>query len=579
MSIEIIRTQLKRFLKSDVPEVLAIRGAWGVGKTFAWNKFLKEAKDSNEISLGGYSYVSLFGINSLDELKLSVFMEIISKQHIGTPQNKDIVASTDKVISALSRKSIEILKGLPFSKNLWPTIQSLSFYTISKNIICIDDFERKGKLLDAQDIMGLVSYLKEQKRCKIVIILNDESLENASLIDYKKYREKVIDIELVFKPSASESAEIALLDDELSKKLKSSIISLKLNNIRIIKKIQRLGVKLYYLLTGYEDEVINQVMHSLALLTCCFYSDATYYPNYDFVKNHNIGLLDFGDDEKKESDQVKKWKFMLREYGYYNTDELDLEVANAVEHGYINETTFLEQAKIKNDEFISSKSVESFSSIWRSSFHNTFEDNEDELVDKLYKNFTQNAKYISVVNLDGTVQLFRQLGRDQLADEIIDLYISEKTGEKKIFALNKHPFRGDIKDNKLKDKFAAVYETQKEIRTLIDVLEKLSDRDGWGQDDEHILSHTTPEEYYALFKSENGLQLSSYIDTCLKFGQFGNATEQQMQIAKNATIALKRIGRESTLNALRIATYGIKPEENEEAAHNQEDAPDQEAVR
>ena len=227
-----------------MPEVLAIRGAWGVGKTFAWNKFLREAKESNEIALEGYSYVSLFGINTLDELKLAIFMEVVSRQHIGTAQQKDIVASTDKVISSLSRKAIEILKGLPISKNLWPTIQSLSFYSISKTIICIDDFERKGKSLDAQDIMGLASYLKEQKYCKVVIILNDESLENTSLIDYKKYREKVIDIELVFKPSATESAEIALPDDELSKKLKTSIISLKINNIRIIKKIERLATKL-----------------------------------------------------------------------------------------------------------------------------------------------------------------------------------------------------------------------------------------------------------------------------------------------------------------------------------------------
>lgn len=579
MSIEIIRTQIKRFLKSEIPEVLAIRGAWGVGKTFAWNKFLKEAKDSNEIALESYSYVSLFGLNSLDELKLAIFIEVVSKQHIGTTQKNDIVASTDKVISSLSRKAIEILRGLPISKNLWPTIQSLSFYTISKTIICIDDFERKGKLLDAQDIMGLVSYLKEQKRCKVIIILNDESLENTSLIDYRKYREKVIDIELVFKPSATESAEIALLDDELSTKLKTSIINLKINNIRIINKIERLATILYSILKGYEEEVIDQAMQSLVLFTCCFYSDTTNYPSFDFVKNYNFGLFGFGDDEKKESVQDKKWKLILREFGYFNTDEFDLEVASVVEHGYVNESKFIEEAMKKNNEFISSKSVESFSSIWRRSFHNTFDSNEDELVSELYNTFKQNARFISVTNLDGTVRLFRELGKDQLADDIIDLYVQEKRDEKAVFALSNHPFRGDIKDNKLKDKFVEIHESQKEERTLKDVLAKLSDKDGWGADDERILTNTSPEEYYALFKTEKGLHLSSYIDTCLKFGQFGNATEQQKKIADNATIALKKIGRESTLNALRIATYGIKLEEIEEAAHNQEDAPDLKAVR
>lgn len=575
MSIEIIKSQIKRFLKSDLPEVMAIRGAWGVGKTYAWNKFLKEAKDSKEIALGNYSYVSLFGLNSLDELKLSIFMEVVSKQHIGTSQNMDIVASTDKVISSLSRKSIELLKGLPFSKNLWPTIQSLSFYTINKSIICIDDFERKGRSLEAQDIMGLLSYLKEQKQCKIIIILNDESLENTSLIDYRKYREKVIDIEIVFRPSAIESSEIALSDDNLSNKLKTFIVRLQINNIRLIKKIERLATKLYSILAGYEEELIDQAMQSLVLFTCSFYGDASNYPSYDFLKNYNFELFDFADDDKKETIQVKNWKLILREYEYYNTDEFDLEVANAVEQGFVNETTFLKEAGKKNIEFISSKSVESFSSIWRRLFHNTFEANEVMLVEELYNTFKQNAKYISVVNLDGTIRLFRELGKDELADDIINLYIQEKNGDKKMFEFKNYPFRGDIKDSKLKEQFDAINESRKEKRTLKDVLAKISDKDGWGSDDEYILSHASPEEYYALFKTEIGSHLSSYIDTCLKFGQFGNATEQQKKIADNATIALKRIGRESTLNALRIATYGIKLEMNEEKAHNQEDAPDQ----
>ncbi|MDI6790922.1 MAG: hypothetical protein QME44_09570 [Thermodesulfobacteriota bacterium] len=146
--------------------------------------------------------------------------------HIGITQDIASIKSADKILSSLSRKAIELFRGLPYSKNFWPTIQSLSFYSIRNSIICLDDFERKGKLLDAQDIMGLIAFLKEQKKCKVILILNDESLENAALIDYKKYREKVIDIELVFNPSASECAEIALSNDAPSLKLKQFIENL-----------------------------------------------------------------------------------------------------------------------------------------------------------------------------------------------------------------------------------------------------------------------------------------------------------------------------------------------------------------
>ena len=71
MSIDIIENQIGRFLASEAPEVMSIKGAWGVGKTYAWTKYLNSAKNQHKIALSKYSYVSLFGINSLDDLKFS----------------------------------------------------------------------------------------------------------------------------------------------------------------------------------------------------------------------------------------------------------------------------------------------------------------------------------------------------------------------------------------------------------------------------------------------------------------------------------------------------------------------------
>ncbi len=84
MSIEIVKSQIQEFLSNDKPEVLAIKGAWGVGKTYSWNKFLLNAKNSNAIALERYSYVSLFGINSLDAFKYTIFEHVIKREMIGT---------------------------------------------------------------------------------------------------------------------------------------------------------------------------------------------------------------------------------------------------------------------------------------------------------------------------------------------------------------------------------------------------------------------------------------------------------------------------------------------------------------
>ena len=79
MSVSLIQTQVENFFKSETPEVIAIKGHWGVGKTFGWNKWLGEVKTAGRIGLERYSYVSLFGINSLDDLKQGDFSEY-SKQ-------------------------------------------------------------------------------------------------------------------------------------------------------------------------------------------------------------------------------------------------------------------------------------------------------------------------------------------------------------------------------------------------------------------------------------------------------------------------------------------------------------------
>jgi hypothetical protein len=52
---ELLKRELMRFLSNKEPEVLCIRGAWGVGKTYAWNKFLAEAKSDDLIALSKYA--------------------------------------------------------------------------------------------------------------------------------------------------------------------------------------------------------------------------------------------------------------------------------------------------------------------------------------------------------------------------------------------------------------------------------------------------------------------------------------------------------------------------------------------
>ena len=249
------------------------------------------------------------------------------------------------------------------------------------------------------------------------------------------------------------------------------------------------------------------------------------------------------------------------QYGYQHTDELDLVLANTVRTGYFVESTLKQEATKKNNQIIASKSEGSFSDTW-SLYHDSFANNQDEVINALYEGLKRNAKNITPTNLNGTVTLFRELGETEKASELIDFYIALRKEEKNLFNLEENNFFGDIRDEEIIRKFRETYSITVTTESAKLVLARIADQGGWNQKDEVILANTTTDEYYELFKSETGSHLSSYINKCLQFGQFSNPSEQQMQIANKAREALLKIASESEINRRRVKKYGIQIEGN-----------------
>ncbi|CAH1091327.1 KAP family NTPase [Candidatus Nitrotoga sp. 1052] len=559
MSIEVIKDQVFHFLSSDQPEVMAIKGEWGVGKTFSWKKFLKEASSTNKVKLERYSYVSLFGINTLEAFKYTIFENVVKREIIGTEASIETFKNnTASLIESLSRHSFSLFKGAPIVKTFSPAIETISFLSLNNTLICIDDLERKGKSLEIKDVLGLVSLLKEQKKCKVVLLLNDEE---GGLKDYEKYREKVIDIELAFAPNPEECASIAYSEQTPNhSRLRELTTSLGIRNIRILKKIERLATLSLHLTEGFEPEIADQVLHSLVLYAWSYFCSNSNeeIPPLEFITSKGYALLGIGDEEISEPQ--KKWQTTLQAYNYQLTDELDLLLAEAVKTGYFVEEDFKEKASTKNQQIIASKSENSFSDAWRL-YHDTFNDNGDEVINGLYESFKKNCKYITPLNLNGTVSLFRELGEAHKASEIIDLYIENRKYEAELFNMKENNFFGDIRDQEVIDKFNKVYNQSVTTETAKQVLDRIAGKNGWNQSDEVVLANTSVDEYYKLFKTETGSHLSSFVTTCLKFGQLGNANYQQKEVASRATQALRKIASESEINKRRVNKFGVKLED------------------
>lgn len=557
MTIEIIRDQIESFISSPTAEVMSIKGDWGVGKTYTWKKYLRNAKDKGIVGMDKYSYVSLFGINSLDAFKYSIFENIVNKELIGTEASVDTFKeNTSSIIESFGRKAINLFKGGPFLKGFSPAIESLSFLSINKTIICIDDLERKGSKLEIKDVLGLVSLLKEQKQCKIVLLLNDGE---EGLDDYVKYREKVVDIELKFAPTPEECSGIAFdktgYEYDLLRELTQKLC---IRNIRVLKKIERLVSLSLPLTRNYENEIKHQVVHSLTLFSWCYYCSSSDedVPSLEFVTKLGYSLFGIGDD-KNENEQEKAWKTKIREYDYQLTDEIDVLLAESVRTGFFVENVFKQEASKKNSEILAAKSEGSFSDAW-DLYHYSFDENPKVVIDGLYESFKKNVKHISVTNLNGTVTLFKELGEDTKASELIDIYIHERKMEKGIFNLKENNVFGDVRDPEIIEKFDKVYEESITVETANQVLERIAGKNGWDRSDEVILVNTTPEEFYEIFKRTKGKHLSSYVNACLQFGNFANPTDQQKQIADNAIEALKRIAGESEINRRRVRKFGVE---------------------
>jgi len=100
-------------------------------------------------------------------------------------------------------------------------------------LVCLDDFERL-KAVTAEEILGLISELKEERGCKVILIFNAGELAKKPVMSeaYASYKEKVIDIEVDFAPTPLEAFDLAF-EPEFPNR---SRVALHVHELRITKE-------------------------------------------------------------------------------------------------------------------------------------------------------------------------------------------------------------------------------------------------------------------------------------------------------------------------------------------------------
>ncbi|MDY0966411.1 hypothetical protein [Sphingomonas sp. CFBP9021] len=557
--MNLVAAEIARFLASADPAVLCIRGRWGVGKTFAWKRHLADAIAGHQLAMLGYSYVSLFGLNSLEDLRFAVFENTVDRDHAVTGADADTFQTLlAKGISSgrKARPLLEIL--LPFFKGqgVASAIYRSAFLFVRDQLVCLDDLERAGPGLAIRDVLGLASFLKEERRCKVVLLLNDERLGDEAA-EFADQIEKVADLTLLFAPTATEAATIALCkSDDLSRLLHERSVSLGITNIRVIAKAARLAQRLAELLNGHDTSIVDQAVTTLVLASWAV-QQPSFAPPLSFLREYNsVAYFMRLQDGQPDADE-QRWQAAIGDYPFSHADDLDRIVIEGAVAGYFHEAQLAAAAAEAQERHRQKQGDSEFSRVWQDMYHGSLATGDDEFLDALRDASIAEARWISPLNINSAIRLLRENGRGIEADTLVREYVTAHDRERsEFFDMGSHHFsREDRLDDVLRDAFAERAARQVDAREPMDVLRALGVRRGWDRSDILVMARCSADDFERMFEALSGAVMKPAIQTLLQIGRLGDDSAEG--ITEAAVAALRRIAAKSPLRARRVATLGV----------------------
>lgn len=225
--------ELNNRLEDEFPNIyntILINGNWGIGKThFIKKEFLKYKNPM---------YLSLFGINSFEEFKIQLYMELNKVLGFLNKKNKDI----EGMNIGLCGFSLSIPY---FEKDIVNKIEKKS--KKKDIIIVIDDIERKNDNINIESVLGLIESVSKFKKVNIILIANEKEIPENDMPKYQSFKEKVIQKTYIIDEYSDTALESVInkiklnkintrLKVSLKKELKTFFKTHKITNLRTVEK-------------------------------------------------------------------------------------------------------------------------------------------------------------------------------------------------------------------------------------------------------------------------------------------------------------------------------------------------------
>jgi|GEM_PF-3051507 len=529
-------------------KVFALKGDWGVGKTYLVRALLLSKNKE-------YYYSSVFGMSSIDELKIQLWSNFqpITKEEKsgfwgrfwgnqkpgkGLKYIKEISESVEK-----ATKNIPMIGEIVNSSSISLFSNIIINNTLKGKLVCIDDLERASKKLRLDELLGFVETLSEEYKCKIILIYHEDKLDedkDAQKI-LKDYREKVIDIEVKLTPSTDENFHIGFDKDDPDEKVIFDYLnsdSIQTNNIRVLKKIRWVLEKIRPHIKDFLPIIRQQIIEE-----AIFISLAKFDEKFSIGLDRLLSLDAYPQLLGSEKDEDRNLYFAAMNLGYSRSSISD-EIVHLVETSICDYKKITEVGKQLNDREEQNKIKEKLHEAYVP-YSESFGFTEKELYKNLtsflenYCLFLGSHELRELENIAQAIDLdLSKYKRAWLKNKINSLDTFQPLNYLQSL-LKEFPELKEFSDlmSQFEEKIKSIGETM----SITQVLSKMLENKSWSEVEANYLNERTVEDYKEWL-------LERHSDKYYLVKQGLRMGESYSQILKQAIIELAK---KSKLNAMR----------------------------
>ena len=153
---------------------IMLNGEWGSGKTYFWNNKLRNRLESISVNDKKYKtiYMSLYGINSLEEISKKIFIE--TNPLISKTLKKFVDTREGNLIPEYVKTGLDMANLFGNTSLSTDKVDFSKMFSIDDKILCFDDLERAN--VDVIDILGYINNFVEHDGIKTILICNEKEL-------------------------------------------------------------------------------------------------------------------------------------------------------------------------------------------------------------------------------------------------------------------------------------------------------------------------------------------------------------------------------------------------------------------